>query len=63
VGLECDESILNIPVTVMSQPHDLERQNHTLHRLNTVGFRNVSFSETIKWSDINIEKMTVRGVL
>jgi hypothetical protein len=44
IGTECDESILNIPVAVMSQPHDLERRNHTLRLLNTVGFRNVSFS-------------------
>jgi hypothetical protein len=63
IGTECDESILNIPVSVMSQPHDLERRSHTLRLLNTVGFRNVSFPETLKWSDINIEQMTVRGVL
>jgi hypothetical protein len=63
IGTECDEGLLNIPVAVMSQPHDLERRNHTLRLLNTVGFRNVSFPETMKWSDINIEQMTVRGVL
>jgi hypothetical protein len=63
IGTECDESIWNTPVAVMSQPHDLERRSHISRLLETVGFRNVSFPETIKWSDINIEQMTVRGVL
>jgi hypothetical protein len=63
IGSECDESILNIPVAVMSQPQNPERRNHILRLLNTVGFRNVSFPETMNWSDINIEQMTVRGAL
>jgi hypothetical protein len=59
----CQEEILNIPVMVMSQPHDLERRSNSQRLLKAIGFRNVTFPPTIKWTDVDVEQMKADGIL
>jgi len=59
----CDERIWNIPVSVMSQPHDHARRESTQHLLREIGFRNVTFAPTIKWKDMDLNHLLADGLL
>ena len=60
---ECDDQIWDIPVAMMSQAHDHERRHSTMQVLHTIGFRNVTIAQTIKWTDMDVERMCADGVL
>jgi len=57
-----DEDVWRTPVAVMSQAHDAERRQNTQRLLQAIGFRNVTFPSTLKWSDINLQQMTEEGL-
>jgi len=57
-----EEGIWRIPVAVMSQVHDVERRENSQRLLQAIGFRNVTFPPTLKWSDINLQQLTEEGI-
>ena len=47
----------------MSQPHDHERRRSMSRLLSEIGFRNVTFPATTKWTDMDVEQMIADGIL
>ena len=62
-AVQCDDVVWDIPVAVMSQSHEHKRRESTSRLLREMGFRNVTFPATMKWSEMSVEQMTADGIL
>ena len=62
-SLRCGDMLTNLPLAVMSQPHDHERRRSMSRLLSEIGFRNVTFPATTKWTDMDVEQMIADGIL
>lgn len=61
----CDANVWSTPVAVMNQPHDRRRRESTDLHLKNLGFTNVTFPQTVKWTEVRETwgVMIDRGVL
>ena len=61
----CDANVWSTPVAVMNQPHDRRRRESTDLHLKNLGFTNVTFPQTVKWTEVRETwgVMVDRGVL